>query len=175
MNSLDIVRRRLHTQHITHPGLDRPEDVVQWLGAVQSQEYWGAKWSLAQRMKRGAIDADLDRAFNAGKLLRTHILRPTWHFVTPADIRWMQRLTAPRVRAFMAYYDRMLGLDRGFLDRCEAVIAESLTGGNSLTRTQLVNEILSDWARRIRHEHIVLARTVRGYPLAAESTGKGRV
>jgi hypothetical protein len=137
MNRLDVVRARLYTQHVTRPGLDTPEDVVQWLGAVQSQEYWGAKWSLAQRMKR-PFDIGLDRTFSAGKILRTHILRPTWHFVTPEDIRWMQRLTAPRVRAFMAYYDRMLDLDRALLDRAAAVMVEALRGGKSLTRTELV-------------------------------------
>ena len=51
----------------------------------------------------------VERACADGRILRTHVLRPTWHFVLPADIRWMLALTAPRVRAAMASYDRKLG------------------------------------------------------------------
>ena len=56
-------------------------------------------------------DADVEQACRDGRILRTHVLRPTWHFVLPADIRWLLALTAPRVRAAMAYYDRKLALD----------------------------------------------------------------
>ena len=69
-----------------------------------------AKWALGLRA-RGLGDADIEQAFNDGKILRTHILRPTWHFVSPADIRWMLALSAPRVHALNAYYYRQAGLD----------------------------------------------------------------
>jgi hypothetical protein len=68
---------------------------VRYLGAVQAQDYPGAKWGLARRRRRAA-EAAIEKAFTAGTILRTHVLRPTWHFVTPADIRWMLALTAPR-------------------------------------------------------------------------------
>lgn len=67
-----------------------------WFGAVQSQEYLGASWSLGLRMQ-SATDALIDQAFNSGAILRTQVMRPTWHFVAPADIRWLLALTAPRV------------------------------------------------------------------------------
>ena len=60
-----------------------------WLGAVQSQDYAGAKWALGQRT-RGATEAELDRLFDEGAILRTHVMRPTWHFVHPEDIRCME-------------------------------------------------------------------------------------
>jgi len=65
---------------------------------MQSQDYAGAKWALAQRTTV-ATTSDVDRLFNEGKILRTHVLRPTWHFVVPADIRWLLQLTTPRVHA----------------------------------------------------------------------------
>ena len=77
---------------------------------MQAQDYAGAKWAIAQRTA-GCSDADVERACADGRILRTHVLRPTWHFVLPDDIRWMLALTAPRVRAAMAYYDRKLALD----------------------------------------------------------------
>src|SRR5436190_19067306 len=99
-----IARDRLRHQHLSAPRFTRPEAVVKWLGAVQAQDYAGAKWALGLRM-RSATDAFVERALDAGKILRTHVLRPTWHFVTPADIRWMLALTAPRVKARMAVYE----------------------------------------------------------------------
>ncbi len=66
---------------------------MRWLGAVQAQDYPAAKWGLGLRAP-GVSDADVERAFDEGAILRTHVLRPTWHFVTPSDIRWMLALTA---------------------------------------------------------------------------------
>jgi len=74
--TLEIVRHRLNNQLLSQTNLIQPGQVVEWLGAVQSQDYAGAKWALGQRMK-GAIDTAIDEAFNQGKILRTHILRPT--------------------------------------------------------------------------------------------------
>ena len=66
-----------------------PASVVAALGAVQSQEFDAAKWALGLRMRPGATDAAIERAFADGRILRTHVLRPTWHFVPRDDIRWM--------------------------------------------------------------------------------------
>lgn len=101
MPGLDITGIRLCAQRLSAARFQRPEDVVHWMGAVQAQEYADTKWALALRMRR-ASDASVERAFAAGRILRTHVLRPTWHFVTPADIRWMLALTAPRVSAALA-------------------------------------------------------------------------
>src|SRR6266567_9451963 len=110
MTNLDIAHRRLHNQLITRQTFEKPEDVVQWLGAVQSQDFAGAKWALGLRLP-GSIDDDIEKAFIDGAILRTHVMRPTWHFVSPADIHWLLALTAPRVHAASAYYNRKLELD----------------------------------------------------------------
>jgi hypothetical protein len=131
-----IVRRRLRTQRLTGAGLARPEYVVGWLGAVQSQDYGPAKWSVGMRQRR-ATDAALERAFDEGTILRTHVLRPTWHFVLPADIRWLLAATAPRIEAGNAGRYRQLGLDAATLRRSEKVLAGALRGGEQLTRKEL--------------------------------------
>ena len=130
-----VIRRRLRTQRLTGPGFARPHDVVGWFGAVQAQDYGPAKWSVATRA-RGATDAWLDRACDAGEILRTHVLRPTWHFVLPADIRWLLSATAPRVQARCAYRYRQLGLDDATLRRGDEVLAAALSGGVHLTRAE---------------------------------------
>lgn len=136
MASTPIGLRRLAQQRLTRNQVATPEKVVGWLGAVQSQEYPGAIWSLGMRM-RNATEAAVERAFAEGVILRTHVLRPTWHFVIPTDIRWMLELTAPRVKAAIAYYDRQLGLDDALYARCNDVIARALEGGKFLTRAEL--------------------------------------
>lgn len=133
---MDLFRRRLHTQHVAGPPLERPEDVVRSLVAVQSQDYPGAKWSVGQRVRRGT-DAGVDRAFASGAILRTHVLRPTWHFVTPDDIGWLVRLTAPHVHALNAYYYRKLELDAALFARSHALFADALGGGRQRTRAEL--------------------------------------
>ncbi len=132
----DLLRERFVTQHLAGTLLEKSEDVVRWLGAVQSQDYAGAKWSVGQRA-RTATDAAVDAAFASGKILRTHVLRPTWHFVTPGDIRWMLQLSAPHVHALNAYYYRKLELDKAIFARSHKLFAKALAGGRHLTRPEL--------------------------------------
>src|SRR6187455_1073387 len=106
-----VADRRLHNQCITRSGLRHATDVVAWLGAVQAQEYEAAKWALGLRMRGRPVDADIQRAFDEGRILRTHVMRPTWHFVTPSDIRWLLQLTAPHVHRSLATFNRQLELD----------------------------------------------------------------
>ncbi len=66
-------------------------------------------------------------------------MRPTWHFVSPADIRWLLALTAPRVHAASAYYYHAQGLDDAIFTRSNAALAKALQGGKQLTRLELVS------------------------------------
>jgi hypothetical protein len=135
----DLLQRRLHNQRLTSPTLPTPAAVVEHLLAVQAQDYLGAKWALAQRTPpaAGFTSAQLDQAFARGDFLRTHILRPTWHFVTPADLAWLQALTGPRVQAANAGLCRKLELDAATLKRGLAAITKALRDGRCLTRAEL--------------------------------------
>lgn len=124
------------SKRIVGPSLGTPADTVRHLDAIQSQDYGGAKWAVGQRV-RGATDASIEEAFAAGQILRTHVLRPTWHFVTLEDIRWMLALTAPRVKAAIASRHRQLELDEATCKRSNAAIAKALEGGGELTRPEL--------------------------------------
>src|SRR3979409_2680005 len=140
MINLDIAYQRLHNQLITQRTFEKPGDVVQWLGAVQAQDYAAAKWALGLRMQ-GATDESIEQAFFDGTILRTHVMRPTWHFVSPADIRWLLALTAPRIHAASAYYTRKLELDDTVFRRTNAVLANALQGGRQLTRDELASAL----------------------------------
>jgi hypothetical protein len=143
-----IAAQRLTNQRLTRSGPRRPEDVVAWLGAVQAQEYAAARWGVGQRMAPPSrvsrfgepgcgTDAQIRRAVDAGRLLRTHVMRPTWHFVARDDIRWMLELTAPRVNRIMAHYHRRLELDARLRTRAAGIFERALGDGRHLTRGEL--------------------------------------
>jgi len=118
------------------PTLRKAVDVVRRLGAVQAQDYPSAKWAIGQRTQ-SLVDDDIEQAFARGEILRTHVLRPTWHFILPEDARWMLELTGPRVRASVASYHRTLGLDEQTLRKSYRAFERNLHGGRQLTRTEL--------------------------------------
>jgi hypothetical protein len=136
MTARELIDRRLSNQLLTRTTSSRPEDVVAALGAVQSQDYTGAKWALGARIAK-LTEAEVDCAFDEGRILRTHVLRPTWHFVAPADIRWMLALTAPRVHGFSSSYYRKHELETKVFTRCHKAITRALEGGKHLTRGEL--------------------------------------
>src|SRR5256886_12150750 len=138
MTNLDIAHWRIHNQHITRRTLETPQALVEWLGAVQAQDFSAAKWALGLRLQ-GVTDDDIEQACTDGAILRTHVMRPTWHFVTPADIRWMLALTAPRVNAVNATWSRKLELDDAVFMRSNAALAKALQGGKQLTPAELAS------------------------------------
>ena len=116
--------------------------VVRSLVGIQSQEFGYALWSVAQRTTPGGdstpvTKATMDGAFADGLLLRTHVLRLTWHFALPEDVRWLLRLTVPRLKKLSAYYDRQLGLDDAVFARTNAVLADAVSDGRHRTRAEL--------------------------------------
>ncbi|HZI24956.1 MAG TPA: winged helix DNA-binding domain-containing protein [Chryseolinea sp.] len=136
MNVTDIIKLRLSNQQIASTRFEKPEEILVWLAAVQAQEFGMAKWGLGLRLK-GIDDTAIEKSFNEGKIIRTHLLRPTWHFVSAADIRWMLALTAPRVHSVNKYYYKKFELDDAVFKRANAVFVKMLRDGKMLTRTTL--------------------------------------
>lgn len=133
---MDIARQRLARTFLAAKPWTTGRDVVRALGAVQAQDYEGAKWALSQRTS-GATDKAIEDEFASGAILRTHVLRPTWHFVDPQDIRWMLALTGPYVSKRMAPYDRQLEISETHYRRTNAALEKALRDGVYLTRAEL--------------------------------------
>jgi Winged helix DNA-binding domain len=159
----DVLRRRLTTQRLDGSGLPSATEVVRLLGCVQSQEYSHALWSLGMRTS-GLTSADVQREFDRGNFLRTHILRPTWHFVTAEDIRWILQVTAPRVQKLNQTIHRQHGLDLVTLDHGVAVITEELSGGRYRTRPELGEALANQRlpSQGIRLAYIVMNAELEG-------------
>ena len=169
----EIAWRRLANQHLIAT-LTTPLEVVRTLGAVQSQDYIGGKWGIGQRTT-AATDADVERELTAGTIVRTHVLRPTWHFVAAEDIRWMLALTAPRVRGILASYDKTLGVDGKVLARSVTAFTKALSGENHLTRGELRQvlekaRIAADGTQRLAH--IVMHAELNGLVCSGLRRGK---
>src|SRR5438445_672569 len=130
-----IAARRLSAQRLIGEPFRSPVDAVRWMGAVQSQDYTGGKWALG--LRSGATGAALDRLFDDGAILRTHVLRPTWHFVLPEDVRWLLDLTGPRGRARVAGRYRDRELDDRVVTRALAAFAAALRDGRHSARVGL--------------------------------------
>jgi hypothetical protein len=122
---------------------------------VQSQDFAGGKWAIAMR-GNGFDEAAVDAAFDRGDIVRTHVLRPTWHFVAPEDLRWMLALTGHRIARIMASYNTRLGLTQAVLRKSHRVIEKALSDRGPLTRKELKAEldrarIPTDGTQRLAH------------------------
>lgn len=174
MDSMDILRQRMRGQAISETAFVQPAEVVAWLGAVQAQDFAAAKWALALRAK-GLTDAAVEQALADGTILRTHVLRPTWHFVTPADIRWLLALTAPRVHAANAYQYRKLGLDDEVFVRSNDALARALQGSRQLTRTELeaaLRRVGVDTGEPLRFIYLIMRAELDGIVCSGGRRGK---
>ena len=132
----ELLSARLGNQQLIGSTSRKPAQVVSWLCAMQAQDFPAAKWAIGLRAP-GIQDADVEQAFNDGQILRTHVLRPTWHFVAPEDIRWMLALSGPRVHALNTHFYRQAGLDAKILNKSCAMIHRMLEGRKTLTRMEI--------------------------------------
>ncbi|HET6792932.1 MAG TPA: winged helix DNA-binding domain-containing protein, partial [Acidimicrobiales bacterium] len=132
----DMAAHRMRALGLWGPRSATPGEVVRDLLALQSQEHAVARWSVAQRMDRVAATSDIDDAFDRGELVRTHVLRPTWHYVSPHDLRWLLRLSGPRIVRRHARYWAQFGLDAPSLSESTDVIAKAVEAG-PCTRSEL--------------------------------------
>ncbi len=135
-----IAHLRLQNQQIARSKFTTPQALVAFHGAKQAQEYTQAKWAIGLRVP-DATDQIIEQAIDAGTILRTHIMRPTWHFVSAEDIRWMMRLTAPQIVLQSNARERELGLDAETYLRTNDLIVKALEGGRQLTRQELAQII----------------------------------
>jgi len=136
-----IAAARLANQHLARPASDDPAAVVSWFGAVQAQDYGAATWALATRLRGRATHAAISAAIDEGRILRTHVMRPTWHFVAPDDIRWMLELTAPRVHRALNWGHTQLGTHAALRNRAMAVIERALAAQPAQTRPELASHL----------------------------------
>lgn len=136
----DIAGIRLENQQISGGKFRSPAALVGYMGALQAQHYNMVKYGIGLRMQ-GITKLQVNNALNNGHLIRTHVLRPTWHIAASADIDRLLRLTAPRILAAMRSRHRQLGLTPDMLKTCFSVLKKSLDGHTGKQRGELLKDL----------------------------------
>jgi hypothetical protein len=139
MTYSEISHHRLVSQKLYKTSANSPQEIVKHLGAMQAQDYAMAKWAIGSRCD--ATEKEIEEAINSAKIIRTHILRPTWHFVSAEDIYWMLDLSAPLVKRFTTSAAKKFGYDDKKLNQANASIEKLLAGNNHMTRDEIMLEL----------------------------------
>lgn len=173
VTDLNIAKLRLGNQHINRTEFSSPEEVVRWMGCMQAQDYSAAKWAIGNRIK-GSTDHTVEADFNSGKILRTHVLRATWHFVSPADIGWMLKLTGPAVKRMNKSHNRKLGIDEAVIKKSQRLLISALQGNRQLNRIALAelfrnNQLNTD---ENRMSHLLMEAEMDGVICSGKREGK---
>ena len=135
---MNIPNIRLLNQQLSNPLFREPKELVSWMGAMQAQNYSMVKWAVGMRLKSATIQA-VEKALREGEILRTHVMRPTWHLVAAEDIRWMLKLSAQRIilanDSFAKGYD--LDIPNEVYTKAHDLLEKILCGKKSLTKQEI--------------------------------------
>ena len=173
MNEDQISLQRMASQKLTTPSFTTPEEVVSWMGAMQAQDFNMAKLAVGIRMQDGD-ETKVAKALDKGEIIRTHVLRPTWHFVSAKDIYWMNARSLVRIKKAMAYNDKLLGLTDKVFSKALKVVEKALENGAHLTRDVLAdalekNKIITS---ENRLAHILMRAELEGIACSGAMHGK---
>ncbi|MDR1645715.1 MAG: winged helix DNA-binding domain-containing protein [Tannerellaceae bacterium] len=142
MNTSELLNIRLYNQLLAKHGMKEPVEVVSWMGAMQSQSLEPAKWAIGARLGNKTVK-EVDEALNSGQIIRTHILRPTWHFVPAEDIHWMFDLSNPHLKPVYQSYVRMMQVDEKLIYAAIPVLEKILQGNRHLTKQEISDRLAS--------------------------------
>lgn len=137
MSYPELIKQRLSSHFHRAAKPSDVESVVTHMTAVQAQDYGHAQWAIGVRLAGSAV-SEVDQALDEGRIIRIHILRPTWHLVAAKDVRWMLRLSAPQIKKAMRSRERDVGLDAKFFNTGLTSIEHVLADHGQLTRQELV-------------------------------------
>lgn len=136
MNLTDIANMRLASQQVAATQFTSAQEIVGWMGAMQAQDYAMMKWAVGVRLP-GIMDDEVETAVTNAHIIRTHLLRPTWHLVSAHDIYWLLDLTAPKIKASLKTRHKELGLSAAIFAQSKAILENALSGGNQLSRAAI--------------------------------------
>ncbi len=158
-----IPHHRLHKQQIAQQQFQKPNELLNWMGAMQAQDYEMSKWAVALRLPN-ANENKIETALNNGELIRTHILRPTWHIVSAENLRWMMDLSAPQLTKTLNSYCKQVGLGAKTLVKAEKIILKVLAKNNHCTRDEIMSVLQKEKINTtdLRSAHIMFHAELNG-------------
>ncbi len=132
---------RMFSQQLVNPMFDNPKDLVSWMGAIQAQDCVMSKWAVGIRLKSPSLQ-QVEKLLESGEIVRTHVLRPTWHMVAAEDIRWMLKLNGKRLKSTCLSWGKSFGVDEKILSESSKRLEKMLENGRHLAKQEIGDELL---------------------------------
>ncbi|MBZ4191879.1 winged helix DNA-binding domain-containing protein [Niabella beijingensis] len=150
MTVKELLQYRIRNQQLNRLKPHSPETLVDYMGAVQAQDYAMAKWAIALRLQDPG-EQQIEEAINEGRIIRLHVVRPTWHFVTSDNVRWMMELSAPSIQKAARYIDQQTGLTVPLYTKARKVL-EQVLETEDLTKEEIMDKLAQ---RKIKIDNLL--------------------
>lgn len=175
MNQDELLRIRSCVQQISGSQFSTAEQIATWMGALQAQDYSMSKWAFGIRLP-SSTEETVNKEIDEGKIIRTHALRPTWHFVPAKDLHWIIELSAQQIKTAMSYRDKQLELTENVFNHCNNLIERSLRDQNHKSREELITELKNANIRvdENRASHIFMRAEIEGI-ICSGKQKKGKI
>lgn len=143
ISPIDLSLLRLFNQQVIESKFTTVKEVVGWMGAMQAQDFYMVRWAIGMRIPN-STNQFIESAIDDGHVIRTHLLRPTWHLASSDDLHWMLALNAKQIKASMKSRDRELELDDVIYAKSNSIFESALQGGNQLSREELLSRLAGE-------------------------------
>ena len=173
MNKTELLQIRLQRQQISEAKFGGVKELVHWMGAMQAQDYVMAKWAIGIRIP-GSTDNIVESALNEGNIIRTHLMRPTWHLVSADDIYWMLELTAPQIKTSLKSRHKQLEITESVVTKSKNIFLNALSKNGHQTRDLLIKELEKSGinTKENRASHLFLMAELDGLICSGISSAK---
>jgi hypothetical protein len=143
------------------------------MGAMQAQDFNMVMWAIGARLP-GVSEEKIKKSFNGGEIIRTHLMRPTWHLIVPEDVSWLLELTAPRIKSAARSRHRELEIDDKLVAKSNKLIENALEGNRHMTRDELMDVLESAGikAKNQRLSHLMFCAELDGVVCSGEIRNK---
>ena len=132
---MNPIALRLLNQQLVSPQFSAPGELVDYMGAIQAQEYRLMRWAVEMRTRRPSTRA-FKKAFDAGEIVRLHLLRGTWQLVSARDYWPFVQLCGPKawtvIRGWMA--SNGISLPEKEVADVREILVQTAAGKGSVTK-----------------------------------------
>lgn len=162
MNHRDIARIRIQNQFIATKNDTPILEIVKYMGALQSQDYYSMLWSLGVRtgLTKQEIVVELEKM----KVVRTWPQRGTIHLIATDDASWQVGLSRERMLRSMKKRREQLGLDEKDIEKATIIFVNELKGKRLLSRPKAMD---------LLEKHGISPKSGKGYHILVNLALKG--
>ncbi|MBP5758082.1 MAG: AlkZ family DNA glycosylase [Bacteroidales bacterium] len=133
---------RLLNQQLVCPQFGTPAEVVEYMGAMQAQEYRMMRWAVAMRTGKPSAKA-FKEAFDSGQIVRLHLMRGTWQLVAADDYWPLLELCAPKALAVIKGWmsSNKISIPDDEVARLREILVSTASDKGSVTKEDFVQAL----------------------------------